>query len=85
MTEIDSDTIMDAISDCVRRFVRTRADDEPSVEIDDDLLELLDSFEVVRLVLDLEASLDVELPLDQIDLASIAKIDRLIEFIHRHG
>ena len=85
MNEIDSDTVMDAIRDCLRRFVKTNGDEGPAIQLEDDLLEIVDSFEFVRLVLDLEASLEVQLPLDQIDLASIAKIDRLIEFIYQHG
>lgn len=81
MTDIDSDTVMDAVKDCLRRFVKP----DVAIQVEDDLLEIVDSFEFVRLVLDLEASLDVELPLDQIDLASIAKIDRLIDFIRSNG
>ena len=71
----------DALTDSLRRLVKPKYNEALSLEQNPNLLDYINSFEFAGLIADLEASPDVELPLDQVDVASIAHIDRLIDFI----
>ncbi len=81
MIPIDADTVADALNDSLRRLMKPACNQALSREENPNLLDHIDSFEFAELLADLEASLDVELPMDQVDVASIAHIDRLIRFI----
>ena len=52
-----------------------------SIEPEQNLLEVVDSFGFAELILEMEAELQVELPLDQVDLASIVHVDNLVSFV----
>ena len=85
MMQIDSEAVVDALSDSLCRLMKPTVDQALSLEDNPNLLDHIDGFEFGELIADLGASLDVELPLDQIDYTSIAHIDRLIDFICKHG
>ncbi|MEM8948642.1 MAG: hypothetical protein AAGA21_06060 [Pseudomonadota bacterium] len=81
MMPMDSDTVADALNDSLRRLLKPKNSEALFLEENPDLLDYFDSHEFGELISDLEASLDVELPIDQVDYASIARLDRLIDFI----
>lgn len=85
MPSIDPDTVFDALQDSLARLRRANTDSKQLLKTNQNLLELVDSFGFAELMLDLETSLGVELPLDQVDLASIVQIDRLIGFVCKHA
>ena len=60
---------------------------QPSIEIrpDQSLLEFVDSFGFVNLLLEIEADLGLELDLSQVDLADIVVFGGLIGFIQEKG
>lgn len=84
MTQIDPDNVFDALKQSLGRMAKAEGGDS-SISLDQNLLDLVDADEFADLIEELETSLDVALPLDQVDVASIAHIDRLIAFICRHG
>ncbi len=81
MMPMDPDTVADALNDSLRRLMKPTCNEALAHEENPNLLDYIDSSEFAELITDLEASLDVELPMDQVDVASIAHIDRLIGFI----
>lgn len=85
MIPMDPEAVADALTDSLRRLMKPKFNDVLSIEQNPNLLDYIDSFEFAELIADLEASLDVELPLDQVDIASIAHIDRLIVFICKNS
>lgn len=85
MTNINPEVAINALMDSLARLQKAKSVEDLSADPTFNLLELVDSFGFAELILDLEKSLDVELPLDQVDLASIVHADRLISFICEHG
>lgn len=81
MTSIDPDSVAIALRESLSRHLPPESRDQFSIGPDQNLLELVDSFGFAELILELEAELDIELPLNQVDLASIVHVDRLIGFV----
>lgn len=85
MTPIDPESVYAALRKSLHDLMPSEFNESRPIDLDQNLLDRIDSFEFEQLILNLEASLEVDLPLDQIDLRSIAHIDRLIAFICTHG
>ncbi|MEM7043313.1 MAG: hypothetical protein AAF543_10935 [Pseudomonadota bacterium] len=83
MTELDRDTVAEALDDSLRRLIKPASGGGLGFDQGTYLLDVMNPFTFAQLIADLEASLDVALPMDQIDAESIARIDRLIAFICR--
>ena len=85
MTHLTPERVAEALKAGICRHVPQGHKGRLSIEPTQNLLELVDSFGFADLVMELETELDVELPLDQVDLASIVHADRLINFICQNG
>lgn len=85
MIPMDPEAVAEALTDSLRRLMKPKFNEALSLEENPNLLDYINAFEFDELIADLEASLDVELPLDQVDIASIAHIDRLIVFICKNS
>ena len=82
---IDPDIVIDALKQSLGHRLKPGDMEDPAVFLEQNLLDIVDSTDLARLIRDLEMSLDVVLPVDEVDLESIAHMDRLIAFICRHG
>jgi len=78
MTELHPDKVAEALRAALGRRLSS---DRLSIGPDQNLLELVDSFGFAELILEIESDLQIELPLDRVDLASIVHVDRLISFV----
>ena len=82
---MDPDIVIEALRESLCRRLPTERHGDLLVEPGQNLLELVDSFGFAELILELESELDVELPLKDVDLASIVHADRLISFVCHNG
>lgn len=81
MTQLSSEAVADALRNSLDRGLPPGRREALEIGPDQNLLELVDSFGFAELVLDMETTLGVQLPLERVDLASIVHVDRLITFI----
>lgn len=81
MMDINPDTVTDALRECLCRRMPPERRSGILTEPEQNLLELVDSFGFAELILELESELNVELPLNEVDLGSIVHVDRLISFV----
>jgi acyl carrier protein len=61
------------------RYLKGR--DAPAIRGDDDLLDIFDSLEVIRMTVDLEALFHIRIRNDELNAANIGTLDRLTRFI----
>ncbi|MGI9417953.1 MAG: hypothetical protein ACR2RA_08965 [Geminicoccaceae bacterium] len=81
MTYLSRDTVHEALRAVLNRRIPDDRKERLSIEPEQNLLEVVDSFGFAELILEMEAELQVELPLDQVDLASIVHVDSLVSFV----
>lgn len=81
MVQISPNIVADALLGSLSRRVAPERWDRIVIEPEQNLLELVDSFGFAELILELEAELDVELPLTEVDLGSIVHVNKLISFV----
>lgn len=81
MSNSRTETVRAEITKTLARMVPDRLLDDPTVEGHRDLLEFVDSFGFVQLLMAVEEPLGIELDLTTVDLGSIVRLDDLTAFI----
>lgn len=80
MTSLTPEIVTRTLQDTLGQMVPGRSSEAP-IHLDQNLLEVVDSFGFAELVLSMETTLGIELPLDRVDLADIVHVENLIAFI----
>lgn len=80
MASLTPEIVTRTLQDTLGRMVPNRSSEAP-IHPDQNLLEMVDSFGFAELILDMESALDIELPLDRVDLADIVHVENLVAFI----
>ena len=81
MTGRENDIVRAEITKSLAELAPDRLLDNPVIDDHQDLLEFVDSFGFVQLLMAIEGPLNIELDLTSIDLGSIVRFDDLVAFI----
>jgi len=81
MSDSRIETVRSEITKALAKMAPDRLLDDPVVEGHQDLLEFVDSFGFVQLIMAIEEPLGVELDLTSVDLGSIVRFDDLTTFV----
>lgn len=81
MSDRRIEMIKTEITGALAKMVPDRLLDNPTVEGHQDLLEFVDSFGFVQLLMSIEEPLGIELDLTNVDLGAIVRFDDLVAFI----
>jgi acyl carrier protein len=76
---------MNALSEKIREYIRDSFLPEGDVELrdDDDLLQVLDSLQILRMVLDLESMHSIKVDNSELTPENLGTIERLSAFLDR--
>ena len=77
---------MDNIRERIRAYIRESFEDDellPDFRDDEDLLKVLDSLQVLRMLIDLEAEYGIEVDNSELTPENLGTVDRLAAFVAR--
>ncbi len=81
MAKISEDHIRTEITNALRTIVPDKLSDHGTIACDQDLLNLVDSFGFIQVLMAIEEPLGVELDLAGVDLGDIVRLNDLVVFI----
>lgn len=85
MPEITETVVRNEITHALQSIVPDRLASYDAISDDQDLLEFIDSFGFVQLLMSIEPPLGVELDLTAVDLGSIVRFGDLVGFVQSSG
>ncbi|MEE9303380.1 MAG: phosphopantetheine-binding protein [Thiotrichaceae bacterium] len=85
MQTTNSDTVIATIKQCLTLRAPNRIAPGTDIDGDQNLLELIDSFGFVELIVELEDKLGIEIDLSEIDLSEIVHFKNLTKFVSQQN